>query len=283
MGIYYHAPQPTQAAAHVPIPNQGNQPPRSSIVRMQVAVGSWPIGYEPAQYRRNFSRVSIAPLTLVYGNQPPIPSGVNARQINNTWPRSYEVASYLGNFSRVKIAPLTLVYGNQPPRLSRDERKSIDAWFALDGRVRTPVRSAAWDVTVFVGNVPPSLWQQQIWMAWNREQAPVQRLNNFAPLTFVYGDQPPPLSLTALRQVLRQYGAPDWRAQSSASTAAWNIPSSITGDDPPPKVMPWYTFADWFEITWSSQHANAVTSLLTPSSEITTSEWLIRSRRRGRR
>ena len=211
MGIYYHAPQPTQAAARGPIGAQGDQPPRSSIVRMQVAVGSWPRGYEPAQYRSNFSRVSIAPLTLVYGDQPP----------------------------------------------RRSERRPDYAWYTPNARVQMPVWSTVWDAPVVVSQVPPSLWQQQIWRAWNFEQARVQSLANLAPLTLVYGDQPPLLA----KSWQGQYETPYWSVRPT--TAAWNVPAPVTGDDPPPKVLPWYTFSNWFEITWSSQHANAVTSLLT--------------------
>lgn len=176
---------------------------------MQVAVGSWPVGYEPAQYRRNFSRVSIAPLTLVYGDQPP----------------------------------------------QRSERRPDYTWYTPNARVQMPVRSTAWDATVVVSQVPPSLWQQQIWRAWNSEQARVQPLANLAPLTLVYGDQPPLLAKSW--QALRQYETPYWSVRPA--TAAWNVPAPVTGDDPPPKVLPWYTFSNWFEITWASQHSSHVT------------------------
>ena len=207
MGIFYHAPPPTQAAARVPIPGQGDQPPRSSVVTEMQIVGGWPHAYETALYQGNFSRIKIAPLTLIYGDQPPPRRPQAARQDQNPdW--------------AVQSAP-----------------------------------KAAWNVPVTAEQVPSAPWPLAIWRAWENEVIPARRRDAFAPLTLVYGDQPPPMVLAASWQIQRHYQGPEWSAPSTAPTAAWNIPVIVSGDAPPPRLSTaqWQAIISWFdgkELAW---------------------------------
>ena len=150
--------------------------------------------------------------------------------------------------------------GDQPPRLRRLDQRLLWSWFALDGRIPQPARSSAWDMPAAVGQVPLPLPPWQIWRAWQQEQARVPRATVVAPLTLLYGDQPPPLSRAALWHWMQQYGYPIWREQSAARSAAWDILVFIPGDAPPPKISAaqWQVISSWFQITWPAQHANTV-------------------------
>lgn len=139
IGIYRHDPQPTQRRRFVPIPAQGDQPPRRTIaLSMAVILASWPTGLEhpPRQGRRD-----VVPLTLTYGNQPP---RIRPRfswyspESQPQQPRKLIAATIVvaehPTFTRLPaalliswnaepnraqyrrgIAPLALVYGDQPP------------------------------------------------------------------------------------------------------------------------------------------------------------------------
>lgn len=261
MGIFYHPPQPTQAAPHVPIPPQGDQPPRKAVASSPALAwfdAAWPVQRRPLS--------AAWDVAVVQPDQ--IPLAVWRWAIWRAWEGADPLLS-----RRAAIAPLTLIYGDAPPIVSPTALRVLSQWH--DAPSVSPPRSpvAAWNVPpAAVERVPPALLPLAIWLAWQGEHAPAVPRRAIAPLTLVYGDAPPPRLLSAPWQVLTQWLGPDWRERTAPPNAAWNIPPAVPGDAPPPRLMHWQVLAKYFDTTWSAQrHApNAPWNIapITPANRI---------------
>lgn len=220
-GIFRLPPQPTQGRRFVPVPEQGDQPPRFSRALFMAAVlASWPTGLE-YQPQRQLPTVPIPE----QGDQPPRQS--RAAAMLTSWYVEYQpqqarpqVAAIIPAveqpaFTRLpeairaawetdppfhrdirRIAPLTLVYGDEPPR------QSYASLYALMDSWRPP------------------------------DPMPQQGRRDIVPLTFVYGDQPPPFAPTAMRSVVDQ-----WRAVDDVRQRAVQLVPIAIVDDPPPRSL----------------------------------------------
>jgi len=182
------------------------------------------------QQRRN----QITPLTLVYGNEPPRrsnavlasiidswtpphhydwrrPPFIFGVQVNNPPPRSLAGLNSILQTNWIpappqpqrdpkNIVPLTLVYGNQPPRLKRQPLPIVEPdW---------PQQRRAVFTAGTVTTVQPPFVRQVIGQAWDAIEWPMQRRVLIAPLTLVYGDQPPLWAPGALRALIRETWEP---------------------------------------------------------------------------
>lgn len=196
----------TRPIPHVPIPAQGNPPPRYSILPLIEAVTSWPPDLEPRLGRPNADRQQIAPLTLIYGTQP-IPEEPFGTIYPSILLAPQESAQIRPLMARGGLVPKP---SDQPPRYSIQTLLSAIFSWPLD--------------------LEPRL------------QVPNNRQQTIAPLTLTYGDQPlpeGPLSLTELTQILSTWQI-DWKAQTAPPNAGWNIPPLLSAFIPfttPPHLL----------------------------------------------
>lgn len=259
MGIFRSDPQPVQLTPHVPASalTTGSQPPRiaSQLAMAMAVVGmAWPQPGEPHPIQPLQGRSQIAPLTLVYGQQPPRIDAMPRVQFNTvlrvSWPEDKEPRLQFNNEQpdRRYVAPLTLVYGSQPPvtgPLSSVAARSWDPVLQIPNR---QTRSAAWDVPVTVSSVPffraPVLWTPADWSA--------QKGPQFAPLTLVYGDQPPLLVRSP-----RAFDTPSVLPQRPIGSAAWDVPAVISSQVPFVRQAVVYV-----PIDWSAQRGSQIAPLL---------------------
>lgn len=258
MGIFYNPPQPPTASTagtlpepHVPLATPGSEPPRYSTALMMVAVmASWPASLEPRLTKPNDQQQKIAPLTLPTGQQPPTYSiRPMMGAVSAAWPPDLEPRLGAPNNQRVSIAPLTLTYGSQPPPtppLAVEERIAIDAWSVTWGAQRAPI-STAWvppPATLVVGTGPIAR-ASQLAASWPdslepRLQAPNNQRVTVAPLTLVYGDQPPILGVTTAARA--SLVGSTWPADLEPRLGLPNnrqvalAPLSLTYGDAPPRV-----------------------------------------------
>lgn len=106
--IFYPEPFPQQPRRFVPIPAQGDQPPRYSPRSLYALVESWrPPDPQPQQ-----RPLTVAPLSLTYGQQPPRYSTAGLNAVVETWrppdPQPQQ---------RRPTVPIP-AQGDQPPRYS---------------------------------------------------------------------------------------------------------------------------------------------------------------------
>ena len=192
---------------------------RVNLLRAQWQEPSW-----DAQYPSK-----VAPLTLRYGDQPPKWSAAAFYNLRNQWPEPSWPAQ-----SRGPVAPLTLTYGDQPPRYDLARLYNLRAQWSeptWDAQSRPPIAAPIF-VPSTVNNPPPrntaaltEVLRQWI-VTWDAQYPP-----KIAPLTLVYGDQPPPFSLAKIYNLRQQWPELDWPAQSESPNASWNI----RRDNPPPR------------------------------------------------
>lgn len=248
MGIFYHPPQPTQAAPHVPIPPQGDQPPRKAAAAPSAL--AWHGAVWTVQ-RRALSAAWDVPAVQA----GPVPLAARPWVIWDTaWQTNPEPA-----LPRRGIAPLTLVYGDAPPvALPAALRAALTQWQDSPNVLPPRPGVAAWDVPATAEHIPPSLLPLAILIAWQSQQADITTRRGIAPLTLSYGDAPPPKLLSAVWQVLSQWLGPEWRAQAPQPSAAWNIPPPVPGDAPPPRLVQWQVLAKYFDTTWSAQRQSSI-------------------------
>jgi hypothetical protein len=173
--------------------------------------------------------VAIAPLTLPYGSQPtpqPPLSVVELAQIAASWQQTWDAQAaaksagwnippivsafvprtsppaliwtaweppYIAPPRPVAIAPLTLVYGNAPPiRGVSPLQAQIAATWADPPSIQAGPKTAAWNVPPLVATiVPANPYPYGILRAWQDDPIRLPRLVTIAPLTLVYGSQPP--------------------------------------------------------------------------------------------
>lgn len=206
MGIFYNPPQPPTANSggtppepHIPVGNQGSQPPRhTAALMLAVVVATWPTDLEPRLPVKVLQN-HIAPLTLVYGSQPPV-IGITPveRQVTfSSWPLDLEPRLSTPNNIQQKIAPLTLVYGQSPPlsKTSQTVTATILGNWPLDLEPRLGI---------------PNNTQQKI-----------------APLTLIYGNQPPRLTRQLTNTVLSWIDTPQTPRQAIQIAATIQIVTSV--------------------------------------------------------
>lgn len=192
MGIYIPDPRPVQLGRsnstlpvpHVPIADQGDQPPRRQVATallLATIVGLWPATtLDPVLGAPNNARVKIAPLTLATGDQPPVVG--HSRTVTRAaldWPPDFVPTQRTPMYAATLSPPiLTFPYARVPAHVY-----------------------AAWQ--------PP-------------DPAPVQRLRSFVP-TLATVDQPPAQRRSPLLQQIAATWAQTWDAQRAAPAAAWNV------------------------------------------------------------
>lgn len=235
-GIYRIDPPPVQRGPFVPIPAQGDQPPRrTNHLMMGLVLASWPTGLEHQPQQRP---LKVAPLTLTYGQQPPSQVGLRDPDIlygSGLWPPLDWAAQ-----RPPQIAPLTLRYGDQPPPYSHVALDVVRrSWEPPDPQPQRDSKNLA-PLTLVYGQQPPAvsgfrdpdllfgagLWPPPDW--------PAQVPPRIAPLTLTYGQQPPrrPPTGTVPTGVLAWWQVQDPpRLQAPAFPIA---PPVTPTNDPPP-------------------------------------------------
>lgn len=132
--IFRPPPWPQQQRRYVPIPAQGDQPPRSSIVGMMEAVMSWPTGREYQPYQRRVT----APIPA-QGDQPPRYSPATIYSIIGSWalaPTPFEPTPY--------VAPLIPTRVDNPP-----PTYSLGTFFSIIGEWQPPAPQPTQRPTTF--------------------------------------------------------------------------------------------------------------------------------------
>lgn len=272
-GIYRIDPPPVQRVQYAPIPAQGSQPPKFSIVKSMVCVlASWPTGMEPGLPQPDFHRARIAPLTLVYGQQPPRWSFVDQYVAIQKWPTGMEPGLPQPDLHRGYIVPLTLAYGGQPPVSSGQRdidvlyQTVLPAWQPPDP-LPQPLqnKTAAWNV-VLITQPPFTPLPLSIIGAWQPVTLPRQRLNNIAPLTLATGQQPPPYSGLSDPDVLYSVvGAWQPPPPQPQRDRGYIVPLTlIYGNQPPPLSGPELTdlVATWQPAQYQPQRPANIAPLL---------------------
>lgn len=265
--IYRFDPQPVQRGPGVPIPAQGDQPPRTVAgLALGVIIGCWPTGMEPGLPQPNLRYGRIAPLTLAYGDQPPVTSAVRDIDIySQTYSTAWQPPDPLPTIpQRNYIAPLTLTYGSQPPLTMRDLVNRAATRLAWEPPPPMPVQKGPIaPLTLVYGDNPPvqtgtrdiDFYSQAYVQAWQPPDPQPQLPNRryVAPQTLVYGDQPPAFSRVNVNTILRSWVPPDPQpVQLTESFVAFayipdNPPSGIFGQLNtiirgwwnPPDPQPW--------------------------------------------
>lgn len=237
----------------------------SQLAMAMAVVGmAWPQAGEPHPIQPMQGRSQIAPLTLVYGQQPPIAGPLSVTEtaiaVLSWEPARSEPPKLIGSAAwnapvvilpvgpitpqemavvrsaweppapippfPVKIAPLTLVYGQAPPvdgPLTETELNIAIAplawWPPQNARP-----SAAWNIPPIAAGVPFTPLPLNIVGSWQTDWR-AQSAGLIAPLTLVYGQQPPvqgPLTVPSLTAILSPRDI--WTSQSEPDNAHWNVP-----------------------------------------------------------
>lgn len=219
----------------------GNQPPVTGPISPQeVAIRqAWPEDKEP-RLPQLLPASLIAPLTLTYGVAP-VPSGpLSVDELalaRSLWPEDKEPR--LGQLRPISlVAPLTQAYGNPPVPsgpLSVTELLVVGAWQPSWTGSPQPQPTAGWNIPL-VGFVPYTTPPASVLAAWQPAAQLPQASRSVAPLTLVYGNQPP-----AVRPAVPQAAwTPPWVSVTPPlGTAAWNVPlvGFVPFSVPPPSVL----------------------------------------------
>lgn len=114
--IYYDDPPPQQRRLFVPIPAQGNQPPRLNLrLRLPDLLNGWPTGFEYQPYQR---AVFVPIPTAATVNNPPRMSWSNLNVIVRSWDLPPNpVQDYIGS-GTATVATSGAAAVNNPPRMS---------------------------------------------------------------------------------------------------------------------------------------------------------------------
>ncbi|HEY0528944.1 MAG TPA: hypothetical protein VGD02_08945 [Gemmatimonadaceae bacterium] len=320
MGIFRNDPQPYQQVNRLPVSalTTGDQPPRTSVAgaiamvcvlasqlnaapvqQQSPGTAAWNVPAAVAQVPFTRSQpaspapdpaalrpVQVAVLTLIYGDQPvpsgPIPPAKFAGLVRSWDPPRSEPPAL------IKIVPLTFTYGDQPIG-SRQASRNLEgrgAWDAPFQR-QSSVGTAAWNVPLVVQFIPSTRAAAQV----PALDPPVQPLARIAPLTLVYGQQPPatgPLSPTQ-REILGIV-APWWPSASASPNAAWNITIATVSQPTPRRPDPtlirfaWepafvYPESEGASAGWNVPQAPFVPSARLQSHILQQSETIARQRR----
>lgn len=231
MGIFYNDPQPTQRAPRLPASalTTGSQPPRNAVagaIAMATILAAWPAQGEPRPIQPMQGRSQIAPLTLQYGQQPPIAGSITPTEmsiVRSSWPDEGEPRLQQHNHypeRRRYIAPQTLVYGQQPPvagAITPTELNiAVRSWDPPFLYPESEANSAGWNIPAPIASQVP---YTRVTISWPPDGSLAQRTTQIAPLTLVYGQQPPIVAIRILAPPPQW-----WSAQSAPPSAAWNVP-----------------------------------------------------------
>jgi hypothetical protein len=149
--------------------------------------------------------------------------------IGASWPADLEPRLTRPNDRRQTIVTLTLPTGTspppQPPLAMADLVTIVGSW-PTSWDAQSSGKNAAWNVPPLLVSLPYTPLPRLIWQAWEppwiQPPAPVA----VAPLTLVYGAQPPPaagLSSSDITALVASW-ATTWDAQTAPKSAAWNVP-----------------------------------------------------------
>ena len=154
------------------------------------------------------------------------------------------------------VAPVT---PDNPPPSSRAAQTAIraiwdqqPAWAA-----QSEADGAGWNVAAIVANPPPpsGVVFASILAAWVAPGWPAQRAPWLAPLTLIYGQQPPPISNATQVSIRAIWDSqPNWSAQSEADGAAIGYVPPTIGNPPPVSLANQITIrASWDVAPWAAQ------------------------------
>lgn len=245
MPIYYAPPQPVQAAPHVPIGNQGAQPPRRTLHGLYAIRSLWSEPSWPAQYGPR-----IAPQTLVYGDQPPRRTNALLYQVRATWPEPWWPAQ-----SEPANAAFNIAVANQPPASQLARIYSLRGLWPETSWPSQAAPCIAPQALVYGSQPPPRTVLHHLRSLWPEVSWPAQYGAKIVPLTLIYGDQPP--RFNALQPVWPQ---PTWNAQSAAPNAAWNVPAGVA-PRVPPAPQQWQVWSSWQSPPQPAQRAATLIQL----------------------
>lgn len=224
--IFYPPPAPVQPAPHVPIPAQGQQPPRRTwALMMSVVMASHPTGLEYQAPRK----VPTVPIPA-QGDQPPRYSVNPLMQLVRSWdPPDPQPAQ-----KPLKVAPLTLTYGDQPPKYAgflADTLEILRAWdppppdpWQLPRR--PPIPTPGSEPPRYAGNLADYL---ELVRAWDPPDPQPQQRPTTAPIPPPLLSQPPPRSIVVLGTIIDAWRPPDPQPWQRPPT----VPIPAQGDQPP--------------------------------------------------
>ncbi len=235
--IWYPPPEPVQPGPHVPIPAQGQQPPRYSILPMMACVlACTPTGFEYQPQRK----VPTVPIPA-QGQQPPPYSHVNADTIRRAWeppdPQPVQLLkSAIPSLTRVDNPPLYM-------GLLEDMFICVQSWTPPDPM---PTQRVRYVPIPAQGDQPPKYTgiladEMVAILAWTPpDPMPYQR-GPFAPIPPPIINVPTPVSTVYLNLIVQLWTPPDPQPQRKLPT----VPIPAQGDQPPRFRLPtpdtqWY-------------------------------------------
>lgn len=256
---FYPPPQPTQGRRFVPIPAQGQQPPfgpRPARVTTDLIRQSWEPP-DPQPYQRP---LTIAPLRIVYGNQPPLGNWPAEVIFNEVLRVSWEPPPPTPWQRPLTIAPLRIVYGSQPPpRNDALKMETVLASWPTGFEYQAPqLTELAATITLppVVTFVPFVRLPDHVFRSWEAPLQVTQPVNNDAPLSLVYGDQPP-----KMRAAPMQWQYPDALPQQARPSIAPLIASPPVVTFTPFTSYPLALIQSWQAIESPQQRQRQVAPL----------------------
>jgi hypothetical protein len=241
-------------------------------------LSSWPADLEPRLAPPNNRQTAVATFTLSTGQQPPVIGPMRpglVEVVANAWQQTWDAQTAPKNAAwnvppvlvavpyapvprsiwvawepvwtsppvPVSIATLTLPTGQQPPAQARTTSSPIIAAWATDPIVRPAVTPIAAVLPLSVGFVPWTQPPYTILGAWQDAPFELRRRVAIAPLTLIYGNQPP--ILPALAQgpstiILRSWPA-DLEPRLGRPNAEQVRMAPLTllyGNQPPASIRP---------------------------------------------
>jgi len=224
-GIFRNDPPPQQGRRFVPIPAQGNDPPRRSIaLGMAVVLASWPTGLEYQPQRR----VPTVPIPA-QGQRPPPYSTVNLNSVLRPW------WAAAGEYQPLRTIPTVPIpaQGDDPPRFSTANVNAVlRTWLPPDPDPRQLPRTFA-PLTLTYGDQPPPLVRREI-QRYEQEFQQQRQALVAALIPAATVEQP---SFTRQPEsVLAAWQAEFVRGQQRRAVAPIPDPPT-TIDDPPPRTL----------------------------------------------
>lgn len=216
-GIFRSDPPPVQPVPHVPIPAQGQTPPKGPTqLLVDSIIIKW--AWEPPPPMPWQKPLTQAPLTLTYGQQPPKgPTQLLVDSIIVKW--SWEPPPPMPRQLPLTVAPLTLRYGSQPPLgcqpFTITENVIYYAWQPPDPQPQNTIRKIASFTPTLATFVSFFRLPDSVLSSWKFADPLPTVPDYIAPQTLVYGQQPPPL----IRQSIPQQRE-DWMPQARSQAAA---------------------------------------------------------------
>lgn len=248
---YYPPPEPFQLRRFVPIPQQGDQPPRTTRAGvLAVVLASWPTGYE---YQPQQLRPTVPVGTQ--GDQPPRTSQATFYTLIGSWnppdPQPTQRTNFRVHHRRPEFSPALLAEQYSLAWLSYGDYQPYQR------RVTLPIAQQGDQPPRYTGILEDAIAAVA---SWNPPDPQPQQRRLSAPIPPAVINQPPPYSI-ALSAALRNIA---WTqaAEYQPFQAPIRAPIPRQGDQPP-RQRPAPSWEHWYPppgLPQLPEHSAAITA-----------------------